>query len=433
MTREQAIDFLINRPYKFGHLLGFTKLKPIHNEWIRRMIKGKNDETLQASRGTYKTTCDSIALALICILLPNKRTLFMRKTDTDVKEVIKQVQKILLDPHTQVFVQAIYGVNLKLMVQSATEVSTNLTTDIKGTSQLVGIGLGSSLTGKHFDYIFTDDIVNINDRISKAERDRTKLIYQELQNVKNRGGRIFNTGTPWHQDDAFSIMPDADKYDCYTMCKHGVLTLDEINAIKERMTASLFSANYELRHIASEDVIFSEPETGAEQSMVFNGTAHLDSAFYGEDYTAFTVMAYKGGKFYVFGKIWRKHVQDCYGDILGLYQALLCDKLWNESNADKGMVAKELKQLGIRVATYNESMNKHIKIVTYLKAIWKDIIFVDGTDDEYIDQICDYTENAEHDDAPDSAACLARLLYRKANRPEYQSIFDSYKGIGGAI
>ena len=80
---------------------------------------------------TYKTTCVSIALALIMILLPNKRIMFMRKTDTDVKEVIKQVAKILKSPQIQVFVQAIYGIQLRLVVESATEISTNLTSDIR--------------------------------------------------------------------------------------------------------------------------------------------------------------------------------------------------------------------------------------------------------------------------------------------------------------
>jgi hypothetical protein len=37
-------------------------------------------------------------------------------------------------------------------------------------------------------------------------------------------------------------------------------------------------------------------------------------------------------------------------------------------------------------------------------------VFLEGTDPEYIDQILDYTENAEHDDAPDSAACICRIL-----------------------
>jgi hypothetical protein len=51
MTREQAVNFLIKKPYKLGHLLGFTKLLPLHNKWIISMIKGKKDKTLQASRG----------------------------------------------------------------------------------------------------------------------------------------------------------------------------------------------------------------------------------------------------------------------------------------------------------------------------------------------------------------------------------------------
>lgn len=426
MTRDQAVDFLKNKPYKFGHLLGFTKLTPLHNEWIRQMIRGRKDHTLQASRGTYKTTCVSVALACIIILLPNRRNLFMRKTDTDVKEVIKQVQKILESDVARVFVMAIYGVNLRMTVQTATEISTNLTSDIKGTNQLVGIGIGSSLTGKHFDNIFTDDIVNITDRISKAEREKTKIIYQELQNIKNRdGGRIFNTGTPWHQEDAFSIMPDPEKFDCYNERIRDILTPEELADLKKDMLPSLFAANYELRFIASENVIFSDPKTGADPALVLNGTMHLDSAFYGEDYTAWGVMTHTGGKYYLYGQMKRKHVEDCYTEIKADYDRFLCQKLWNETNADKGMVARDLKKLeGIRVGTYHEQMNKYLKIVTYLKAIWPDLVFVEGTDPEYIKQITDYFEDAEHDDAPDNAACLARLLYKKATQKEYKSIWN---------
>ena len=418
MNRKQAIDFLINNPVKYAHMLGFTKLIDFHNIWIKQMIQSKDDKTLQGSRGIFKTTCVSVALALIIILLPNKRTLFMRKTDSDIKEVIKQVQKILQDPHTLYFVQVIYGVNLKLTVQSATEISTNLTTDIKGTSQLVGMGCGASLTGKHFDYIFTDDIVNVKDRVSKAERDATKLIYQELQNIKNRGGRIFNTGTPWHKDDAFSIMPPAEKWDCYRPEVKQIISDEELADIKSKMLPSLFAANYELRHIASEDVIFTDPITGGDSAMCEQGLAHVDAAFGGEDYTAFTIMRYYDKKYYVLGKLWRKHVEDCYSNIFDLYNKYLCGKLYTEKNADKGMVARDLKRIGIRAVPYNESTNKHIKISTYLKVIWSNVIFVEGTDPEYIEQILDYTEDAEHDDAPDSAAVLARLLYRKTGIKE---------------
>ena len=259
MTRLKAIEFLLKTPYKLGWLVGFKKLTPLHNKWMIDMVRGKADKTLQAHRGSYKTTCVSIALAVIIVLMPNIKTLFMRKTDNDIKEVVSQVKKILESQQMRYLVKCIYGVELKLTTSTANEINTNLSTDIRGTSQLVGLGIGGSLTGKHFDRIFTDDIVNVQDRISKAERDRTKLIYQELRNIINRGGRIFNTGTPWHKDDAFSLMPNPEKYDCYST---KLISEEALAEIKSGMVSSLFAANYELRHVAAEDVIFETPATG---------------------------------------------------------------------------------------------------------------------------------------------------------------------------
>lgn len=422
MNREQAVEFLRERPYKYGHMLGFTKLSILHNDWIREMAFGRDDKTLQASRGTYKTTCNSIALALRIILLPRLRTMFMRKTDTDVKEVLRQVQKILSDPHTNYFVQSIYGVNLQLLTKSTQEVSTNLSTDVKGTGQLLGIGTGGSLTGKHFDGIFTDDIVNVQDRVSKAERERTKMVYQELQNIKNPGGKIFNSGTPWHEEDCFSIMPTAERYDCYHPEVQKIISAEELENRKKNMLPSLFAANYELRFIPSEDVIFSEPNLNEDPAMCEQGIMQVDSAFYGSDYTAWSVMRKQGGKYYLFGKLRRKHVEECYDEIKADYDRFMCGKLYNEDNADKGMVGKDLRKQGMKVILYHEGMNKYLKIVTYLKAIWKGLYFVEGTDPEYIRQVTDYYEDAEHDDAPDSAASLARLLYNKREE-EYKPLW----------
>ena len=418
MDRRKAVEFLITKPASFGRLVGFTKLTDLHNAWILDMLKGDGDRTLQAHRASYKTTCVSIALALIIILLPNKRTLFLRKTDADIKEIIKQVQKILKDPHTQYFVQCIYGVNLKLTVESATEINTNLTTDIRGTSQLVGMGCGSSITGKHFDRIFTDDIVNINDRVSKAERDRTKLVYQELQNIKNRDGRIFNTGTPWCKDDCFTIMPEAEKFDCYST---GLISDEQLEVIKKSMTRSLFAANYELRHIAAEDVIFQNPQTGADPSEVEQGDCHIDAAYGGEDFSAFTIVKKQGNIFYVYGRLWQKNIDDCLDEIQRLRAQFNAGKIYCEDNGDKGYLAKELRNRGERAIIYHENMHKFIKITTYLKAEWENVKFVAGTDKAFIDQICDYNENAEHDDAPDSLASQIRRLWKK-KESDYVSI-----------
>ena len=413
MTRKQAIDFLWNKPYLFGHMLGFNDLGELHNHWMREMLTAKNDRTLQAHRNSYKTTCVSIVLAILMITLPNKRIMFCRKTDTDVKEIVKQVKNILLHPKTQYFVLCIWGKRLELTVDNSNELSTNLTTDIKGSSQLVAFGTKSSVTGKHYDYIFTDDIINITDRVSRAEREKTKTFYEELNNVKTLpDGRIFNTGTPWHQNDAFEIMPEAERWDCYST---GIMSEEMIRERKERMNKGMFAANYELRHIASDDVMFTNPQTGASIELVKQGEAHVDAAYYGEDYTAYTALNTHDGKLYVYGRCWRKHVDDVSDEIIARHNELNEGRLFLESNADKGYVAKQFKKKGIRVSTYHESQNKHMKISTYLKYEWPDVIFVEGTDARYIDQICDYNEDAEHDDCPDSLASLIRIMGRRKN------------------
>lgn len=410
MTREAAIAILLNEPVKVGYAVGFDKLTALHNRWITEMIRGTQDKTLQAHRGSYKTTCVSIALACIFVLLPNKKTLFLRKTDADVKEVIRQVRNILLSPPMQEAARLIHGKDMVLTTQTASELSSNLPGDSKGTSQIVAMGINGSITGKHFDRIFTDDIVNVQDRTSKAERDRTKIVYQELQNIRNRGGRIFNTGTPWHKEDCFSLMPNIERHDCYST---GLISNEQLQIIREAMTASLFAANYELRHIASDDVIFTSPQTGADPALAEQGICHIDASYGGEDGTAFTICKKSGGKYYVYGRLWQKHVDDCLPEIIRLRKAFNAGLIYCERNADKGYLAKTLRDKGERADTYHEKTNKFVKITSYLKSEWKNVVFVAGTDAEYINQICDYTENAEHDDAPDSAASIVRKLWNK--------------------
>lgn len=409
--REAAIRFLTNRPIEYARMVGFTKLTELHNRWIQDMAFGAGDRTLQAHRGAYKTTGVSVALDDIMILFPNDRIAFFRKTDNDVKEVVAQVRRILEHPVTRELSRIIWGVPVRVTKATATEINTNLTNDPRGTPQLTGIGTGGSLTGKHFDRIFTDDVVNVQDRVSKAERERTKLFYQELQNLRNRGGRIFNTGTPWHVEDAFSVMPPPMKYDCYST---GLISDAELKEIRSSMVPSLFAANYELRHIAAEDVIFTDPQTGADPSNAEQASVcHVDAAYGGSDGTAFTICRKYQGKYYAFGKLWQKHVSECLSAIVTLRKAFKAGIIYCEDNGDHGYLARDLRELGERVVTYHEDTNKFLKIASHLKGAWKDVIFVEGTDAEYIRQICDYTESAERDDAPDSLASAIRLL-----RPE---------------
>ena len=408
ISKEQAITLLKNEPYRVGHWLGYKDLVDLHNQWLLDWLYSSTDSTTQAHRGSYKTTDLAVFLALNCLVHTSENVIFLRKTDADVTEVIRLVAKIIRSGAYAELCLALYGIRPQVLKETANEIHTNLYNGVAGASQIVGMGINGSLTGKHADVIVTDDIINIKDRISKAEREHTKLIYMELQNVLKRGGRIINTGTPWHKDDAFSLMPNIQKYDCYST---GLMTDEQIMHLRKSMSPSLFSANYELKHIADENALFTNAQFTKELPM--DGICHIDAGYGGEDATAFTVIAVKDGNFVVYGRKYQSHVDDCLDSILRLKVKYRAGTTWCEKNADKGYLAKELKNRGDVANTYHEKMNKHIKISTYLKENWQRVYFTEDTDPEYIAEVLDYNEHAPHDDCPDSLASAIRQMGKK--------------------
>lgn len=416
---------LIERPAEYGRMLGYTKLTDLHNRWIRGMVLGTRDATLQAHRGSYKTTAGSVGITILMMTRGDLSMMFIRKTDDDVKKVIANVARNLRHPASQTIYRTLTGRPLKLTTATATEITTSAYSSVNAGAQLSGIGTQSSITGKHADLIWSDDIVNLLDRRSRAERERIKEFYAELINIKNRGGRILNSGTPWHNEDAFSVMPPAERWDCW---QTGLMTQEEIDELRQSMPPSLFAANYELRHIASEGALFKTPPVFADDAMAAealgrddataedllrDGCAHIDAAYGGEDSTAFTCARRRGDTIYLYGRLWHAHVDTVLDACLYDAKRLLCAPIYCEDNADKGYLRKQIVARGTRGVGYYENENKYYKIATWLRKWWKNIVFLRGTDEEYIDEIMDYTEDAEHDDAPDSAASIIRYLDSK--------------------
>lgn len=179
------------------------------------------------------------------------------------------------------------------------------------------------------------------------------------------------------------------------------------------MSPSLFSANYELKHIADEDALFSNPQFFNDDKLLFNGVCHIDASYGGSDGTAFTIIKQNGDKFYVLGKRRNKHVDDCLSEFYLYMDKYKSGTIYAERNADKGYLHKEMINDNRIVKGYQETMNKYIKISTYLRKNWSNIYFHEDTDSEYLNEILDYTENAQHDDSPDSLASIIRELTAK--------------------
>ena len=205
------------------------------------------------------------------------------------------------------------------------------------------------------------------------------------------------------------------------------------------MAPSLFAANYELIHIAAEDALFKtapvyvtedeakerlKRDDAKPEELFRDGIAHIDAAYGGEDYTAFTCGRVRGGILYMYGKIWHSHVDTVMDYCIAEAGRLMCGPIYCEKNGDKGYLASEITKHDYQAIPYTEKENKYIKISSFLRKWWGNIHWLEGTDREYIQQIMGYTEDAEHDDAPDSAACVCRLLDRHEEEEEYESPFS---------
>ena len=407
---SNLVDVIKEEPVKIAQAVGFTDMSNLHNEWLKKMVYSSDDLTILGHRSSYKTSCLSVSLALLIVLFPEYKIIFLRKTDEDVNEVITQVAKILKNDVFEYIVNELYECDLELRIATSFKIDTNLNITTQGAVQLLGIGTSGSLTGKHADIIITDDIVNTKDRVSRAERERVKLVYMELQNVKNRGGRILNTGTPWHKEDAISDMPNVERYDCYST---GLISKEKLQEIRSKMTPSLFAANYELLHIADEEALFKNPKFFKDDTLLFDGVSHIDASYGGSDGTAYTIIKQKGNDLYVLGKRYDKHVDKCLADIYRLHKIYRSGTFYCERNADKGYLEKEMRKDGMIVQGYSENTNKYVKIATYLLKNWDNIYFHEDTDPDYLNEILDYTENAAHDDSPDSLASIIRELTGK--------------------
>ena len=285
-------------------------------------------------------------------------------------------------------------------------------------SQITGYGVGIR-NCKTFCGLMVIDDANKPDDVYKVHR-----YYEEtLLSRFNSDAPIVNIQQRLHIDDLSGFLQKNYKYETLKkpLLLNGVCQLPtQYNAerIKEIQTNELmFLSQYQQEPTEWINDAFKGVQWASDEEtkLIYNGISHVDKGFDGSDGTAFTIGNEKNGIIYLFGKLWNKHIDDCLNDMSFFRQQYKSGTNYTEKNDDKGYMGRNYPNTAI----YQETMNKHFKIMTYLYPNWKRIKFIKGTDEAYIKQIQGYSERANHDDAPDSASSLIRML---ANRTELKGM-----------
>lgn len=427
MTEEerQMLAQLRAEPHRLGWLMGKTKLRKLHSEWVHHVWHPTESRCLQAHRGSYKST-GIVEVGVIWWLLfhPDDRIAICRKTKTDAVQAISVFRNAMRLPEIRELFKIAHGSYPEFTVDQADHVAWSFKSTMTREGNIDGYGVDSVLTGKHYDIIICDDIVGREDRYSMAARETTKRFLEELRtNIVDPGKPVHHIGTPWHIDDAWGYPkregdpwkgPKPKIYDCF---QTGILTPEQIKEKQDTSTPSLFAANYLLKHQADDSALFANPTMVPWWEYGLDGQihAHLDAAFGGDCTSALTIaQRLPTGEIQVFGKVYPGHISNHYQDIVKQLSAYRVSRFHMEDNADKGFTMRDLSTLtrtygtGPMLYSYHEGQNKEMKISTVLKQAWSKLRFTDATDADYMGQVTEWTPESTLQDAPDSLASLIR-------------------------
>ena len=66
---DEKTQELLRHPDEIGRMVGFKDLTDkLHGEWIKEMVYGEGDFTLQAHRGSFKSSCLAVAISLLLVI-----------------------------------------------------------------------------------------------------------------------------------------------------------------------------------------------------------------------------------------------------------------------------------------------------------------------------------------------------------------------------
>lgn len=423
---------IIEQPHLLGYLCGYNDLTPLHSNWIHRIHDSTagNDRALMASRSSYKSTAIVIVGAMYRLMRNRNETMaIMRKSYTLSTEVIRTIMNLMETPHIHELFRFVWfadkngnippNADWRFNIRKEGSLNVSVRKSQSPEPSISALGINSSLTGKHFDFVMMDDVVTLQDRLYQVEREFTKIIVSEVRgNVVKKTGYTGIIGTPYHSDDALAIIEKEGicmaKYP-YTMLPF--IKPEEIEKARKSLSNALFMINYELDYRNTIDMLFANPFMDR-WNKAHNRDIHaqIDAGYGGEDLTALTIIArMPDNRINAVGFCTELHINDWIPFVYEKMQQYGAHALHMETNADKGLMLEKItahplaKTWAVQPYPYRETQNKQDKISTVLKDQWEHIVFAQETDERYLSLICDWNENTKVlDDPPDSLASALR-------------------------
>ena len=166
-------------PHIISWILGKDNHSQVHSEWIRFIWGTGKSVSLNAHRGSYKSTAIALIGSIWYMLFhPEVRICLVRKTYEDAAKGVNAIAQMMESPEIRELFRFAHGEYPDFRMRREGRIDFTFRKSKTPEGSVTGLGVNGNFTGKHFDFILVDDILTIKDKLSRAEREFTKVMWR---------------------------------------------------------------------------------------------------------------------------------------------------------------------------------------------------------------------------------------------------------------
>jgi len=250
-------------------------LDPVFHGWLARVLSLDEDKMILVARGHLKSRWVKCRIIQDILKNPNIRIGLYSITNEKAQSMLDDIKRGFSTPLLmRLFPETIPSPGKRYVRWTkcnASELTIKRDLEMGNPpeeNQIEAYGVGSSITGKHFDMHYYDDIIDKDTVRTTALIEKTREWFSYSQAILEPGGTETITGTFYHYADIYNTAIKEGWYKGHVYVKpcrengkpvYSWFTNAALDKIKRKSTPYIWSCQYQLNPIPTEDLIFPPP------------------------------------------------------------------------------------------------------------------------------------------------------------------------------
>jgi predicted phage terminase large subunit-like protein len=252
-----------------------SRFDPKWHKWLAGRLNENKDSLILVPRGHMKSTMLKIKVIQLILQNPMIRIGLFSRTAGLVEEQLSDIKRLMATPLLRrYFPELIPDPGPKYNGwQKATinQLTTRRHSDwgrIPQEEMIEAWGMGATITGRHYDVLVLDDIINEQSISTPEQMQKVRDYYSYLQAIKEPDGFELIVGTRYHYSDIYGVIIKEDFFGRRVWTRKAIedgkpiykfFTPAMLNRIRRRVGAYVWACQFENNPIPKELQIFPPP------------------------------------------------------------------------------------------------------------------------------------------------------------------------------